>query len=296
MSDLKNYPNETIRLLLERASCRSFSDKKIPEETLNYILESGLHAATGGNIQPYSIIKIQDEETKKKLVELNGDQGFIADAPINLLFCIDWHRSERWAELEAAPFTATSSFRQFWISFQDTVICAQNICSAADSLGLGSVYVGTVIDCLRELKDIFELPDGVFPVVLLSIGYPKSPLRRRHKLGIEAVVHEEKYQELKDERLLELFEDKYPGVKYSASPNNMEKLEEVCNYVGGEELAGKCLGRIKEKGYINQVQRYFGLHYVASEMPRHNEDYLKIMEEYGFKWFQKYIPFNSKQE
>lgn len=294
MSDLKNYPNETIRLLLERASCRSFSDKKIPSETLNYILESGLHAATGGNVQPYSIIKIEDEEAKKKLAELNENQSFIADAPVNLLFCIDWHRLERWAELEGAPFTAKSSFRHFWISFQDTIICAQNICTAADSMGLGSVYVGTVIDCLRELREMLKLPDGVFPVVLLSLGYPKSPLKQRRKLGIEAVVHDEKYQELEDDRLLELFEEKYPGVKYSASPENMEKIRKVCTYAGGEELAEKCLKKIKEQGYINQVQRYFGLHYAASEMPLQNEEFLRIMEEFGFKWFKKYVPFSEE--
>lgn len=212
-------------------------------------------------MQPYSIIKIEDEEAKKKLAELNENQSFIADAPVNLLFCIDWHRLERWAELEGAPFTAKSSFRHFWISFQDTIICAQNICTAADSMGL---------------------------------GYPKSPFKQRRKLGIEAVVHDEKYQELEDDRLLELFEEKYPGVKYSASPENMEKIRKVCTYVGGEEIAEKCLKKIKEQVYINQVQRYFGLHYAASEMPLQNEEFLRIMEEFGFKWFKKYVPFSEE--
>jgi len=294
MTDTKNYPNDTIRLLLERASCRSFSDREIPEDVMNYILEAGLHAPSGGNLQPYSIIKIQDKEMKRKLAELNENQNFIADAPVNLLFCIDWHRLERWAELEAAPFTATSSFRHFWISFQDTIICAQNICTAADAMGLGSVYVGTVIDCLRELKELLELPDGVFPVVLLSLGYPKSPMKQRRKLGIEAVVHDEKYQELPDDRLVELFEEKYPNVKYLASPENVKRIKEVCTYVGGEKLAEKCLRKIEEQGYINQVQRYFGLHYVADEMPNRNEDLLKAMEEFGFNWFKKYVHFGEK--
>jgi len=60
-----NYPNETIKLLIERASCRSFLDKKIPADVLQYILQSGTHAATGGNLQPYSIIKIEKQTTKK---------------------------------------------------------------------------------------------------------------------------------------------------------------------------------------------------------------------------------------
>jgi FMN reductase [NAD(P)H] len=59
------YPNETVKLLIERASCRNFSDEKIPADVLQLVLEAGVHAATGGNLQPYSIIKIEKEETKQ---------------------------------------------------------------------------------------------------------------------------------------------------------------------------------------------------------------------------------------
>ncbi len=186
------YPNETIRLLLERSSCRSFYDKKIPEDVLDQILDAGNHAATGGNLQPFSVIKIENEATKRRLTELCGDQEFIFTAPVDLLFCLDWYRLRRWAEIETAPFTATSSFRHFWISFQDTLIAAQNICTAADALGLGSVYVGTVLECFRELRKMFDLPNGVFPVVLLSLGYPKARPLPKKKLGIGTIVPQRK--------------------------------------------------------------------------------------------------------
>jgi FMN reductase [NAD(P)H] len=117
------YPNKTVKLLIERASCRSFSDEKIPLEILNFILSAGIHAPTGGNLQPYSIIKIENKDNIQKLARM-CNQDFIKEASVLLLFCIDWHRIERWATLEAAPFTATSSFRHFWISFQDTIISA----------------------------------------------------------------------------------------------------------------------------------------------------------------------------
>ena len=118
----REYPNETLKLLLERASCRSFNDKEIEPEVLEMVLEAGIHAPTGGNLQPYSIIKIEDKEKKLKLAEWFG-QKFIGTAPLDLMFCIDLHRLQRWAELEVAPFSATSSMPHFWISFQDTIIC-----------------------------------------------------------------------------------------------------------------------------------------------------------------------------
>jgi nitroreductase len=286
----QKYPNETMRLLIERSSCRSFHEKKIPDDILNLILEAGNRAATGGNLQPYSIIKIENETTKRKLTELCGDQEFIFTAPVDLLFCLDWYRLKRWAELEIAPFTATSSFRHFWISFQDTLIAAQNICTAADAMGLGSVYVGTVLECFRELRKIFELPDGVFPVVLLSLGYPKARPLPKRKLGIGTIVHNEKYRQLDDRDIRDGFEKKYPAWKKELTPERLQMYEEVCRSAHGEEFAKKAMTRIEKQGYFNAIQNYFGLHYVAHFMPEGNDEYLKTMKEFGFDWFEKYRP------
>jgi len=281
-----NLPNETIRLLHERSSCRSFENRPIPGDVLQMILEAGIHAPTGGNLQPYSIIKIENKDTKRELNELCGGQSFIETAPVDLLFCIDWHRIERWAKLETAPFSATSSFRHFWISFQDTVIAAQNICTAADAFGLGSVYVGTVIDRLREIRDICKLPKGVFPVVLLSLGYPKVRPQPKKKLGISAIVHDEVYRELPDGELRQAFEDKYPGLKIEITEERLHRIHECCVATMGEEFADQCQEAIDRQGYINAIQRYFGLHYCADIMPEGNDEYLRIMKEFGFAWFE----------
>jgi nitroreductase len=290
----KDYPNETLSLLCERASCRNFSDKEIPEDVLNFIFEAGVHAPTGGNLQPYSIIKIKDRKKKDKLAKL-CQQNFIGKAPLDLLFCIDWHRLKRWAELGVAPFTATSSFRHFWISFQDTVISAQNVCTAADAMGLGSVYIGTVVDLIPEVRKMFDLPQGVFPVVLLCIGYPATRALPRKKLDAKAIVHDEKYNDISDDELLHFYDEKYSGVKIDINKERMEIIKQVCEETQGEKFAEKCLNKIKETGYISPVQRYFGLHYIANLMPEGNESFLKIMEESGFKWFKKYKKFSKKQ-
>jgi nitroreductase len=283
------YPNETMRLLIERASCRNFSHKNIPSKKLHLILEAGVHSPTGGNLQPYSIVKIEHEKMKQKLAKMCY-QKFIAEAAVDLLFCIDWRRLERWAKLEVAPFTAMSSFEHFWISFQDTIICAQNICTAADVMGLGSVYIGTVLAWFRELKKMFKLPHGVFPIVLLCIGYPKKRPTPRKKLDIDVVVHDETYHEITDEKLIKAFHDKYPHVKIEATDKRVREISEVCEKVHGKKFARQCVERIKENGYINMAQRYFGLHYRADWMTAGNEEFLKIMEEFGFRWFKKFRP------
>jgi FMN reductase [NAD(P)H] len=283
------YPNETLKLLIERASCRSFEDKRIPDEILRLILEAGIHAPTGGNLQPFSIIKIQSDESKKKIAQM-CQQDFIAKAPVDLLFCIDWHRLKRWAELEVAPFTGTSAFRNFWISFQDTIVAAQNICTAADSLGLGSVYIGTIMGFMRETRDMFQLPEGVLPVVLLCLGYPKEKPSPRKKLAVDVIVQDEKYYEKEDSELIKAFDNKYPGMRWKITEERLVRIAQACRRVHGEEFAGRCLSKIKENGYINPVQIYFGLHYCADEMAQGNDTFLEIIEELGFDWFRKYEP------
>ncbi|PKK83006.1 MAG: hypothetical protein CVT49_10705 [candidate division Zixibacteria bacterium HGW-Zixibacteria-1] len=284
-----DFPNETMRLLIERGSCRSFLDKKIPPEMMDLVLKAGIHAATGGNLQPFSIIKIENKEVSEKLGEM-CHQKFIGEAPVNLIFCIDWHRLERWAKLETAPFSGKSAFRHFWISFQDVIIAAQNICTAADAMDLGSVYIGTIMDFPRDIRRMFELPDGVFPVVLLCLGYPKVRPAPRKKLGIDVIVHNEKYHDPADKELLEAFERKYPDRKFETNDERMEYIEQVCRAVHGDDFARKCLASIKERGYINMAQYYFGLHYTADVMPQGNEDFVKMIEEAGFGWFKKFRP------
>ena len=284
------YPTETVKLLLERSSCRDFLDKRISIDILQVVLEAGMHAPTAGNLQPYSIIRIENVETKQKLAKMCG-QSFIGRAPVLLLFCLDLHRNERWAGLEVAPYTATSSFRHFWVSFQDTIICAQNICTAADSFGLGSVYIGTVIDMPAKIQTMLRLPKGVFPVVLVCLGYPKKRPPPRSKLNADAVVHLERYHEMKDKELLNVFNKKYEGPKLRVGEKRLETILKVCRTVRGEEFAEKCEAKIRANGHINTAQYYFCLHYRADLMPKGNDKYLKIMEESGFNWFRKYRPF-----
>ncbi|QUH30633.1 nitroreductase family protein [Vallitalea guaymasensis] len=282
----KEYQNETMKLLYERASCRSFQDKDIEEDLLNQVIDAGLHGATGGNFQPYSIIKITSEETKKRLVDECEMQKIVANAPVNLLFCIDWRRLGRWAEACNAPFTATKSYRHFWIALQDTVICAQNICTAADSVGLGSVYIGTVESCFMELKSICNIPEGVFPVVLLSLGYPTKYPAPRNKLGVEALVHNEQYQDLDIEELIKLHDEKYEHKTLPITEEKLQTIYEVTADVSDKSNAENIINTIKEQGHINMAQRYFGLHYMANWTCTGNQEFIDTLINYGFDWIK----------
>ena len=281
------YPNEIMKLLHERASCRSFKEEPVPDETLAAVLTAAAHAATGGNLQPYSVIKVLDPEVRQRLTTLCGDQPFIGKAPVSLVFCIDFHRLERWAASENAPFSARRAFRHFWISFQDVVICAQTICTAADAMGLGAVYVGTVLECLDELKDLLKLPEGVFPVVMVCLVYPKGQLTPRRKFGVDVVVHDEVYHEMTDEELLQAFDAKYGGQTFEATPDRVDSIAQACREVHGEGHAEEFLARVKRDGHLNMAQNVFGLKYPADEMPKRNRRIMGAARNAGFEWFDR---------
>ena len=286
------YPNETIRMLHERASIRRFDDRQIEPDVLRAVLEAGIHAPTGA-MQPYSIVKIEDDEAKQRVFDFDGcGQRQIVEAPVDLLFCIDMHRNERWASLRVAPFTAASSFEEWWVSFQDTVICAQTICTAADAMGLGSVYIGTVYWYFRQLREMFKLPPGVFPVVLLCLGYPKAERpKARRKLGVDVVVHDGVYRELPDDELLAAFDAKHGG-RTEPTDKRVEVIRRVCRRVGGEELERRFLDEVAQVGYINAVQCIYGLAYCADKGVEGNRAYLELLEEAGFGWHKDHDLFD----
>jgi hypothetical protein len=162
-------------------------------------------------------------------------------------------------------------------------------------MGLGSVYIGTVIDKPAEIQAMFKLPNGVFPVVLLCMGYPTKKVRPRKKFGAKVVVHSESYREMKDQEIMDVYNVKYSdelrrAKKLGVSEERLRTITKVCRAVNGEEFAKKCADRIRANGHINIAQHYFGLHYRADLMPEGNVKYVRLMEKSGFKWFKKYQP------
>jgi len=281
--------NETINLLLDRASVRNFTSQKIEPEILDQILAAGVQSASGGNLQPYSIIVIENEKTNRKLAD-KCSQKFIGQAPVNLLFCIDMNRMQMVADTGCAPYSANHAFRHFWISFQDTIIAAQSICTAADALGLGSCYIGTIMEFMPELIEMCKLPSGVFPVVLLTMGYPAVQKRKAAKFPAELMIHRETYQQFNHQELFNAYLTKNKNAKIDINDSKLAIFEENCLAVGGRDFAERCLEQVKEQGYLNPVQYRYGLHYPAGEMPDMNLKFMEILKNQGLDIFSEWQP------
>jgi len=88
-------------------------------------------------------------------------------------------------------------------------------------------------------------------------------------------------------------ETKYRDRQWEPTPERLDTLEKVCTRVHGPAFAKKCLAQVEADGHINMAQYYFGLHYRADQMPEGNDDYLALVEQFGFDWFKPYQPLED---
>ena len=285
---MNDMQKSALTVLKNRYSHRKFIDKPLEDEVLNEILDVGLAAASGGNLQPVSIIKIKDESKKEEVASL-CNQGFIKDADTLLVFVVDYFRLKQWAEVQRAPFGREQAFRDFIIAMEDVMCMAQSIECAANILGVGNVYIGTVNARYDEMKELLDLPELTIPVLISCLGYSDDKGMNRIKLSKDVVIHEEKYTPLTEEEVKEKIVDyKYDNWIQELQGEVLKKyinhFYEVANEVNGEEWANKVVQKIKDQGGINRAQYRFGWHYNPLVQRSYNEKIYEFYKKQGFKF------------
>lgn len=210
-------------VIMRRRTVRSFTDQPVEEEKVQKLLDAAIQAPSGGNIQPISIIRIEKAEGRDKMAKLAVNQPWVAKAPLCLLFCIDFHRTGRWAEAEGASYGGEKALMSFLLAYADVFCSSENAVLCATSLGLGTVYIGMVLAAMTEIRKEFGLPEKVVPVVALCVGYPKKVPAGITKLSRAAMVHSERYEEKSPEELKQLYRQKY-GDLSRQSPNDEGRM------------------------------------------------------------------------
>jgi len=186
--------NDTISMLMNHRSIRKFSDQPVSEKQLRAVVAAGQMASTSSNVQAYSIIAVTSQEKKQRLAELAGNQAYIVECPVFLVWCADLFRLKKSTEaLSIDQETYEDSTENFIVATVDAALAAQNAAIAAESLGLGIVYIGGVRNSIAEFSEALELPDLVYPVFGMCLGYPDQEPGLRPRLPIEAVLHRDRY-------------------------------------------------------------------------------------------------------
>lgn len=184
---------------------RVFTEREISDADKRAILEAAVQAPSAGNQQLYTILDITDQELKEKLAESCDHQPFIARAKMVLIFCAD---CQKWYDAFAAAGCnpRKPGAGDLLLAVSDALIVAQNAVVAAESLGIGSCYIGDIMENCELHREMLGLPAYVFPAAMLVFGYPTEQQKNRPKpkrTDIKHIVHENGYRRLDGEELKE---------------------------------------------------------------------------------------------
>lgn len=199
--------NPIIDVLMKRRSVRAYDKKEISAEIRAEILKATLRAPTAGNLMLYSIVEVIDQNIKDRLAVTCDNQPFIARAPMVWLFLADYQRwfdyflasgMEEVCREKQVPMRKPEEGDLF-LACCDALIAAQNAVIAAESFGIGSCYIGDIMEQYEIHKELFNLPQYTFPICLLVFGYPtpeqlKRPYTRR--FDEKFIVFENQYRRL----------------------------------------------------------------------------------------------------
>lgn len=211
-----------------RKTIRKYSDRPIPDDVMNELLETACRASTMGGMQLYSIIVTKDEETKKELSPLHFNQPMVMNAPAVLTFCADYHRFTRWCGLRNAD-AGYDNFESFYNAMIDALLAAQTFCNAAEEKGLGICFLGTTSYNPNEIIDVLHLPELVFPVTTITVGYPAEDPALQDRLPLQGVVHRDRYSDYTDEEIEDIYryKESLEVNKGFVAENHKENLAQV---------------------------------------------------------------------
>jgi len=187
--------NETIATLLNHRSVRAYTDKPIPEKTIELIIAAAQAASTSSNLQTWSVVAVTDTASKERLSQFAGNQAWVKNCPVFLVWIADLARLEALGKKRAVPAESLNYVEMLLMATIDSALAAQNAAIAAESLGLGVVYIGGMRNQPEEVAKELGLPPKTFATFGMCLGYPEpaklSSIRPR--LPQSAILHKEKY-------------------------------------------------------------------------------------------------------
>ncbi|MDC7227934.1 MAG: nitroreductase family protein [Spirochaetales bacterium] len=231
--------NRTLEIMLNRHSVRKYADQPISSDDKHRLFNCAMRAPTAGNLMLYSMIEVSDQKLKDRLAVTCDNQPFIAKAPLVVLFLADYQRmfdyylafeADKWAEKNGMKFRSPEE-GDLLLAVNDALIAAQSMVTAAESIGIGSCYIGDIMENFEEHRDMFNLPRYVFPITLLCFGHilhSEKPRRQIPRLDEKFVHFENTYKSFDDADLVHLM-DKTEEWQYQGRPHVYEEGNIGCN-------------------------------------------------------------------
>ena len=243
------------RYFANRRTVRRYTAQEVAPELLTQLLEEATHAPNTGNMQLYSVIVTRSEEGKRAFAPLHFNQPAATGCSVLLTFCIDINRFNLWCK-EGNADAGFGNLQMLLAGAIDASLFAQQFNTLAEMHGLGCCYLGTTAYNAPEIAKVLELPDGVVPLVSLTVGYPEGEAPLSDRLPLEAIVHDEKYRQYTPGQIREIYaeQENSGDSKRFIEENGKSTLAQVFAEVryprATNEAFSKTLQEYLEKGFF----------------------------------------------
>ena len=240
--DLPVAWNETLDTLIAHRSVRAFLPDAIPPGTIELLVTAAQSAAASSNLQPWSVVAVEDVDRKARLAALAGNQKHIAEAPLFLIWLIDLHRLESIGTRRGVPTSGLDYLETLLLGSVDTAMAAQNAVIALESLGLGAVYAGGIRNKPADVARELGLPRHVFALVGLSVGYPDParPASVKPRLPQDAVLFREQYSPVQPEASIAAYDRRLRTFQREQGMAERDWSEQATDRVRGPDaLSGR---------------------------------------------------------
>ncbi|MCM3760595.1 oxygen-insensitive NADPH nitroreductase [Alkalihalobacillus oceani] len=212
--------NNISRLIQNHRSIRKYTEEPISSSILEDILSCAQWASSSHNVQSYSIIVVRDKEVKRILSKICNSQEWVVNCQIFLVFCADFYRLKLTTEMYSTNFE-NDEFENFLVGTIDTALAAENVIIAAESYGVGGVFMGGIRNDIGTVNDLLNLPQLVVPLFGMCLGYPAEIPCQKPRLPKKVVIH---YDSYKTEMYSELNEYERISADYYARRTNGRKV------------------------------------------------------------------------
>ena len=184
--------NSILQAQTAHKSIRQFTEQAIDESLLKQLVQCAQGAASSSFIQAYSLVQVTNKDNRKKIATLAGGQTWVESAAEFLVICADLTRVE-YCSLEQGLGKLEGNAEHFIAATTDATFMAQNLMLGAESVGLGAVFIGGIRNDPKQVSELLNLPNQVYPIFGLCLGYPDAEPELKPRLPVEAILHKDTY-------------------------------------------------------------------------------------------------------
>lgn len=237
-------------LLLQHRSIRKFTGESVPQERLEEWIRAGQAAATSSFIQACTVLQVSPGKKRDDIAHLAGDQRYISEAPVFLVFCADMYRHRLACEWHDSPML-NGYTEQLLTATIDVALFAQNVVAAAEAEGAGICYIGGIRTHIGKIDELLGLPDLVYPVFGLCIGYPDQDPEVKPRLPLSVVLKQDFYDTSQDEQTIRAYDQQVQS--YYASRTGGTKAMKWTDQMAAKmkkESRPHMKGYLRQKGFL----------------------------------------------